>query len=413
LALLTLLNAINFINRYLLSAVLAQLRVDPNFAGRTDADLGLLQTCFLAVVVVTSPPLGFLAVRTQRKLLVAGGVLVSSAATIWTGLSHGYFELMGSRMLVALGQAAFVVVAPSILSDLFSPDRRARILSVYYASAYAGSALGFIIGGMVAGAHGWRMAFYVGGAPGLLLGLVMLLFADPPRGGTSGTMPESPKSKDRASPLETTRRLLSNRRFLFNCIGQALLYFTLSGLAFWAPTCFVDVHHLDVASAGLRFGGLTVIAGIIGTALGGVLGDRWNRRDPAGYVKLAGSALVVGMPFLLLGVFSHSLNVALALFAVGETFAFLNAGPVNAALLGAVAVEDREVAFGLSAVFCQLFGDALSPWLLGLAADRLVAAGETLARARVLSIAVAALPLLIGGLVLLYSARYYRRAAAT
>jgi MFS family permease len=405
LVVLTALNFLNYVDRYVLSAVLPALHEDPGFRGVSEFQFGLLQTSFLLVYMVFSPLGGALGDRVKRKHIVAAGVGIWSLATVWSGAARGYRELLAARALIGFGEAGYAAVAPAIISDLFSKDKRARMLSIFYAATPVGSALGFVVGGLVKNAYGWRHAFWVAGAPGLLFALAALATVEPARGGQDEE--EAPDGSATAPLVARAADIARNARWLYVTLGSALFTFTLGGLAFWMPTYLETSRHM--ANASVVFGLLTVISGTIGTFAGGWLGDRWHQRDRGGYVKLSGLGLLAGAPFLLVAPYLPSLTACLALLFVAELLVFLNTGPVNAALLESVAPRERELAMGMYILAIHLFGDAASPPLLGRLADGLITRGWAPDAARTFAVAATAPPLLLGGSILLVGARAFRR----
>jgi MFS family permease len=278
------------------------------------------------------------------------------------------------------------------------------MLSIFYAATPVGSALGFVVGGVVKNAYGWRHAFWVAGAPGLLFALAALATVEPRRGGQDE---EEADSSATAPLIARATDIARSARWLYVTLGSALFTFTLGGLAFWMPNYLETTRQM--ANASVVFGLLTVISGTIGTFAGGWLGDRWHARDPGGYMKLSGLGLLAGAPFLLVAPYSPSITVCLALLFVAELLVFLNTGPVNAALLDSVAPRERELAMGIYILAIHLFGDAASPPLLGRLADRLVVHGWSVDAARTFAIAATAPPLVAGGVILLMGARAFRR----
>lgn len=396
LAVLTLLNFLNYVDRFVLAAVLEKLRHDPGFAGVSDARFGLLQTAFVVVYMLLSPAAGVLGRRVPRTWLIAGGVGLWSLATVGSGLSRNYTEMLLSRALIGCGEAGYATVAPAMIGDLFSRDRRSRVLAIFYLATPVGSALGFMLGGAMAEHYSWRAAFFVAGGPGLVLALLALLLPDPPRGLRDDALVTGTRRPLR----DELRELLRNGAYLRTTAGTTLMTFTLGGLAFWVPTYLQEVRHMSVGSANLVFGQIAVVSGIVGTLAGGFLGDAWARRDPNGYFRLSGLGLLIATPFAFAVPFVGSLTLTLVFTFVGELFVFLNTGPLNTALINASPPTIREAAVGLNVLCIHLLGDAISPPLLGAMIDVL---SPLVGRPRALDWAIAstALPLLLAGVVLL------------
>jgi MFS family permease len=427
LVVLTAINFLNYIDRYVLAAVLESVSLD---FGLNDADAGLLGLMFIVVYSLASPFTGWLGDRGTRKYLVAGGVALWSLATVGCGYADSHAELLVMRALVGIGEAGYATVAPSMIADVFEPQRRGRMLSYFYLAIPVGSALGYVLGGWVAGNWesfigpdalsllgladaanpGWRLAFLFAGVPGLLFALGALLLAEPLRGGRDGEGARSEAGHD--SPWLALRRLFRSPAFRTTTGGMILMVFTMGGLAFWMPTFLQRAHGISETEAGTMFGAVTVVAGLSATLIGGWLGDRWFARAQGGYLRVSGWGLIFFTPFALLMPLVGGLHPALALTFVAEFFLFLNTGPLNAALVGCVPANLRASSIAINVLFIHMFGDALSPYLMGAMSDALgpsVAGGMFGGTAETaglsLALFVSALAPALGGLWLLRGAR--------
>src|SRR4051812_15622230 len=231
------LNLLNYIDRYLASGMLPLIAADLKL---TDADSGLLFSVFIATYVVVSPLAGWLGDRRPRFRLAAIGVLVWSAATFGSGLAPSLVVFLVVRAVVGVGEASYTVVTPSLLADFYPPDRRGGVLAIFYAAIPVGTAAGYVLGGQLEAHFGWRSAFYVAGAPGALLALTLFLFRDPPR----GAFDRAGGGKPTATLGEAMRVFRERSSFYFNTAAQTIFTFSTGGLAFWMPTYFVRERHI-------------------------------------------------------------------------------------------------------------------------------------------------------------------------
>jgi len=397
---LTALNLLNYIDRSVLAAVLAQMKKDPIFAGRSEAELGFLSSIFLIVYMLVSPLSGALAARVPRKNLVAAGVMVWSLATMATGLAESYHQVMLARAFIGFGEAGYAAVAPAMITDLYSSDRRARMLAIFYMAIPIGTALGYVLGGNIGAAYGWRAAFFVAGGPGLLLALVQLALPEPPRGGGE-TLTRIPLG-------DAVRQLTRNAPFLFNMFGQALMTFALGAAAYWMPKYLEEVRHVPQAKAGNLFGISIVVAGFLGTGLGGVIGDAWVKRDRGAHYKLSGLCLILAAPLFFAAPFMPSFHGVLAVGFASQVFLFVSTGPLSAAIMDCSPPGIRETAMGMNILFIHLLGDAVSPTIVGWIVDTRRAGGASLDAAWSSALATLAIPTLLGGVVLLAGVRAAR-----
>jgi len=397
LGVLTLINLLNYLDRYVLSGMLPL--VQEHF-GRNDAQMGLLTSSFLVVYSLVSPFTGYLGDRLARRHLVAGGVILWSAATVYSGLARSFEELLLARSLIGIGEAGYAAVAPGLISDLYEERRRGRMMALFYAALPVGSALGFTLGGAIGTALGWRSAFFVAGGPGLLLGLAALFFPEPRRGATDAQGPTTEK----ASACEILGHLLRTPAFLLNTAGYTAATFAMGGLAAWWPTFLYRERGLSLDHAGYVFGALLVVAGFAGTLAGGWLGDRIHERHRGGHFLAAGWGLLVAAPFAILGILLESPWAYWSAVFVCLFFLMFNTAPLNAALCNVVPANMRSTAVAVNLLAIHMLGDAISPFLIGWVSDATGSLGGGLL--------LAASAIVLGGLILVLSAPALRRALA-
>ena len=352
---LTGLNALNYLDRAVGNAVLTPLQKHFQLG---DGDLGLITTIFMLGYFITSPVFGFLGDRMSRKWLIAAGIFIWSVGTVATGFAQTFFWLLAFRVLVGVGEASYATISPSYISDTFPPARRNNALTVFYAAIPVGYALGYILGGMMEARYGWRSAFIWAGAPGLVLALLLLPFKEPARGQAEGCSVQKPT-------LRETLGLLRLGNYSLVVWGYTAYTFALGAFAVWGPVFLQRVHKVSNESSSTFFGGVLIVAGLVGTTVGGFLATRWQRRSPAGYAAMLGLSVVVAAPLATIAFLTANKTVAMACLAAAMFFIFLCTGPVNTLILESVPVNLRASAMAMS-IFCiHLFGDLWSPWIVG------------------------------------------------
>jgi len=361
LVVVTLLNFLNYIDRYILAAVLPRMQSELSL---TNTQAGLLATAFLFAYFITSPIFGALGDRLSRTRLMAVGVSAWSVATAATGIMRGFVQLMIARSCVGVGEAAYATISPALLSDYFPRSQRGRAFSIFYVAIPVGAASGYLLGGLIEPALGWRAAFYVVGLPGIIMALLALTVQDPPRGASE----ESGSSIQ--EPLSVTLRGFSrNLAYIGTVLGYAAYTFALSGLAFWMPEYFEKVRGVTLSSANFIVGSVTVAAGLGGTAVGGYLGDFISSRMKHGQLWVSGMSSVAAiLPAWFALTVSSDPAYIVWLFAA-EFLLFLSTGPVNVVIVNVVPVGARAMAMAVSIFVIHLLGDAISPPIIGLLAD--------------------------------------------
>ncbi len=372
LALLTALNFLNFIDRWVLSAVLPLVQEELRISGFV---AGSLATVFLIGYFVTSPLFGHLADRGDlpggRKGIMAVGVSIWSLATAATGLAGGAGGLVASRAVVGVGEASYMTVAPTIIDDMATPEKKGRWLSIFYFAIPVGSALGFVIGGIVGKQLGWRAAFFVVGLPGVIAAALCLLIVEPV---------VTHAVRERIALAKTATALAAIHLYRRGVLGYAAQTFAIGGFGYWAPTVIYRRYGLPVDKASATFGVILVLAGGAGTILGGAWTDRWIKHARAANedetsariaLRICAISASIAAPAAAACFLAATPTQFFAMAFVCELALFLSTSPINAALLRSVPTSMRATAMAMSIFGIHLFGDLWSPPLLGLAMDHL------------------------------------------
>lgn len=402
LALLTGLNLLNYIDRYVVAAVLKKMSAPVDEGGLALSGLqgGLLATAFLLGYFLTSPLFGARADKGKRTGLIAFGVIIWSLATFATGLTHSFGTMMIARVFVGIGEASYATLAPTIIDDITPPDQKSRTLAIFYLAIPVGSALGYLLGGFVEARWGWRTAFFVAGGPGIVLALSCLLIVEPAR-----------KLREaKASIMESLGTLARLPLFRRAVLGYCAYTGAVSAFAYWAPKYLAEryaatgtfqmvggVLHVVVdktasltnETADYYFGIATVVAGAIGTIVGGRWADAAARRGPLvttdtpwdapenkfginAQLRVCAWGMVIAAPLTFIAFAMPTPMLFFAFAFCAEIGLFLSTSPVNAVGLRAVPPELRASAMAAMIFAIHLFGDLWSPSVLGLLNDVLI-----------------------------------------
>ncbi len=357
LAILSGLNMFNYLDRYVMSAVVTPMKHE---LGLTDGGAGWAASAFMLGYFVSAPLFGYLGDRFQRKYLMASGVVIWSLATAASGLAHGFYDLFAIRIFVGVGEACFVTICPSWISDCFAATQRNTALSLFYVAIPFGSAIGFTLGAHFAELGLWRHAFYYAGLPGVLFALSLLFLREPARGEADGLAGDSVK----ASVPEITGLLL-NRRYNLLVWGYAAQTFAIGGFGYWGPTFLVRAHGMSLGSSGEIFGAMLAGAGLVATLLGGALANTLRKRTPAGYVWIMALSLVLAAPVCFFALMVGDRTLSLIGLGASMFFIFLPTGPIVSEIFEIVAVHLRSSAMALCIFITHLFGDFGSPAIVG------------------------------------------------
>jgi MFS family permease len=370
LAILTLINLFNYLDRFVVASLFESLKHSA-FAPN-DRQLGLLMSAFLIVYMLAAPIFGALGDRRSRPRLIAFGVACWSLATALSGLVGSYLALVVARASVGIGEAAYGTIAPSLLSDYFPVSRRGRVMAIFFCAIPVGSALGYVIGGLIDVHFGWRMAFFVAGIPGLLLAALCLLLPDPPRGQQDGEAPGgvAPERTALAATTRATyRRLIADRPYRLTVLGYAAYTFAVGGLGAWMPAFLERVRGMSKAEATVRFGTIVVITGFVATFAGGWLGDYCTRYSRQAYLWLCGISMLLATPFVWAALTTAAPTAYTVHMVIAQFLIFLSTGPINAAIVNMVSPLERASAIALSVFAIHLLGDVISPPIIGAISD--------------------------------------------
>jgi MFS transporter, Spinster family, sphingosine-1-phosphate transporter len=397
--LLTGLNFINYLDRFIVAAVLPRIQAD---LGLSNFEGGLLATVFLLGYFVTSPIFGILGDRLPRKFLIAAGVATWSIATVASGFSNSLVTLVIARAFVGIGEASYATLAPTIIDDISPPHQKGRMLAIFFVAIPIGSAAGYLLGGYVQKVWGWREAFFIGGGPGVVLALLCLALDEPKR--------KLAAAKD-ATMGAVVRVLAKIKQYRRGVLGYCAHTASIGAFAYWAPK-FLSARFGDqfqapfetgvavtkemiekrdeaiLSTANFYFGVITVVAGAIGTVVGGRMADRAIRGLPAAppdadethvanrqaanaqlYVCAVGVA--IAFPLAAAAFLVPDAWMFFALAGIAEIGLFMSTAPINAILLRTAPPIMRASAMAVAIFAIHLFGDLWSPSLVGLFLDYL------------------------------------------
>ena len=386
LVLLTALNFVNYVDRYILPGVQEQIKHEFSIS---DAKIGRLTLWFMLAYVATSPITGWLGDRFPRKPMIVIAALFWSGINLLTATVHSYDSLNLRHAALGVGEASFGIFAPSLLADFYPADQRNRVLTIFNIAIPVGAALGYLIGGSVGQHYGWRSSFVVSAVPGVVIALLIaVLMKEPSRGESSGQRPRLEK--------RAVLSLLNNPAYLCSIAGYAAVTFSLGGISWWMPSFLQRITGRTQSSAAFLMGAITVVAGLGGTGIGGWLAQRWSRRTSKALYLIPAIGAALAVPPALVCFFGpRSLTLAglsLAIFLI-----FLGTGPVNASTVNAVRPEIRATALAGQLFLIHALGDAFSPTIIGAVSDRsnlAVGLGSTL------------VTLLLGSAIFFLGARY-------
>lgn len=366
LGLLTVVYSFNFIDRQLLAILQESIKADLNLS---DSQLGLLTGFAFAVFYVTAGiPIARWADRSNRRNIISISLFLWSLMTAISGLAQNYIQLLIARIGVGVGEAGGSPPSHSIISDIFPPRSRATALGFYSTGVNIGVLFGFLLGGWLNEFFGWRVAFMVVGAPGILLAiLVRTTLPEPIRG-----LSENRQASTDSPAFSQVLHLLWHRRsFRHMAMAAALNAFASYSISSWSASFMIRSHGMTTGELGTWLALIMGFGGAIGVFAGGLLADRFALRDKRWYVWLPALTGIISVPFLTSVYLMANPYAALMCMIIPGVLGNVYLGSVIATTHNLVGLRMRALSSAILFFILNMIGLGLGPWSVGMLSDYL------------------------------------------
>jgi MFS family permease len=364
---------LNFLDRQIVSILAEPMKRE---FGLSDTQLGLLAgPAFAVFYAVLGIPIARYAdkQRTNRVWLISISLAVWSAMTAVCGVAQNFLQLALARIGVGVGEAGCTPAAHSLIADTVPPEKRSSAIAFYGLGIPIGGLLGLIIGGVINDLYGWRAAFMIVGAPGILLAFLLpKIITDPRRITESGHFVHSDAPAVTAlSVTDATREIFASKAYLYIFIAASFTAFLSYGKGLWTISFFIRSHGFSTTEAGLAMAVALGLSGIIGTWLGGKMADVFGKRDKRHLLTLPAIGMTIAAPLLFASYWADDWRIAVALLIVPTILNSAYYGPAYGCVQGLVRREARAVAASLVVFGQNLIGLGLGPLLFGMLSDAL------------------------------------------
>jgi len=335
----------------------------------SDTELGLLTgLAFALLYTILGLPLARYADNHNRKNLLAACLSIWSFMTVLSGFAQNFIQMILTRVGVSAGEAGGMPPSHSILSDYFPAKQRGTVFAIYNSGIYVGILMGFVLAGVIADSYGWRVAFYSLGAPGILLAIFLgYTIREPKR----GRMDEASSSEAERSPVEVVRFLLSQKSFLFTCLGAGFMTYSLYSSTNFCPLYLGRYFELDIKTIGYGLGFGTGFGGIIGTYMGGRIADKLGKKNRKWYLYVP---MMAGLFSIAPALFRYWVEDAYyALYAVFPFVVISSTffGPLYAVGQSLASPKMRALSTAIILFFINIIGLTCGPLAIGLISDYL------------------------------------------
>ena len=356
---------LNFLDRQILTLLLQPIKTE---FGVSDTALGLLTGfAFAAFYAILGLPISRLADRTSRRVILVASIAVWSVATIASGFSTTFTQLVVARIFLGLGEAGFVPVATSLIADSVPAHRRATAMGLANAGFPLGIMAGFLIGALGLQWHGWRGAFLIAGFPGVVIALLFWMTIREPR--PAGRSTPLAEARAHESLVASLALLWSRRSYRYVVAGNSLSAIAIFGLSSWLPTFLVRSFPQDAHNVGYILAPAFGIAGTVGVILGGIIGDRFSAREAARGLWLCAGVCIPVIPLIGASILSTSLTAAVVFYSVAYCISVIYSGPAMATMCGVIPARNRAFAIGIALYGMNLLGLGVGPLFVGVVSD--------------------------------------------
>ncbi len=365
LLLLLLAYVFNFIDRQIIGILAVPIKAE---LALSDRQLGLMGGVAFALFYSTlALPIAWFADRKSRIAIISASVAVWSLFTALCGLAQNFWQLFLARMGVGIGEAGGVAPSYSLIADYFPSRSRARAMAFFSLGIPLGSALGIFFGGWIASSVDWRAAFIVVGLAGLPIALLLRLFVPEPVRGASDLAPTP------AAPpfLQVLATLARNPSFWLLSFGAASGSILGYGLIFWLPALFTRSFGLSLGEIGWFYGSLILVGGVLGTWLGGVIGDHLGPRRPGAYAAIPAICFLLAAPAYAAALFAPSLAMVWILFLIPQVLGLAWLGPVITAVQQLVPPNMRATASASFLLINNFIGIGFGVYIFGEMSTRM------------------------------------------
>lgn len=402
LVMLTVIYSLNFLDRTVITILIDPIKHDYNLS---DKMMGFISGFgFVIFYSILAAPVARWADRGNRRSIITWGLVIWSGMTALAGVARNALQLTLSRFGVGVGEAAGTAPSSSMISDLFPGDRRSSAMAVYQLGPVFGGSLGAFIGGAVNHHYGWHRAFLAAGIPGLLVALIFRLTVNEP---TRGVSEAKRVDTGQQNLRETFRFMLGQKCYLVLLLGFCFTTFTQFGFGTWTAPFLGRIQHLNTAQIGIYMGTVRLVAGLVGTLVGGYLSDWAGRHDVRWRIYVSAICSILACPGVLLFALSGSLFWCIVGFTVVSAASPVHVGPIVAVSHSVVRVGMRAFATSVIYLISELIGLGLGPFLIGVFNDHYAhRLGVGVIR---YSMSTAAFTTLIGGLLFCLAAQSLER----
>lgn len=357
--LLFLLYMFDYIDRTIVTSMFVSIERD---WGITHTQSGMLVSAVYWAIVILTFPVSLLVDRWSRTKTIGIMAVMWSLATALCALTGNYVQLFMARILIGVGEAGYAPGGSAMISGLYPIEKRSKMMGIWNASIPLGTAIGVLLGGIIATRFGWKHAFGIVALPGLIIAILFLFVRDYKTVDLSFI--DTANNRIRMERKDLIKEFISKPSIIFTYFGIAAVVFVTTGLLTWLSTYFQTVRQIPQDKAGTLASAIMVLA-LVGAPLGGILTDRWRKTRINARLLLPAISTMVSAILLFAGLYLFSGTVQFVIFLLmGITIMMFISGAA-AVTQDVIHPGLRATSYAIAVVVQNLLGSSTAPLVLG------------------------------------------------
>jgi MFS family permease len=392
--LLFLLYMFDYIDRSIVTSMFTSIESD---WGISHTQSGLLMSAVYWAIVILTFPVSLLVDRWSRTKTIGIMAIMWSLATALCALTGNFVQLFMARLLIGVGEAGYAPGGSAMISGLYPIEKRSKMMGLWNASIPLGTAIGVLLGGIIATRLGWKHAFGLVAFPGLIVAILFLFVKDYKTVDLSFV--DKTNHKIKMERKDMIKEFVSKPSVIFTYFGIAAVVFVTTSLITWLSTYFQKMRELPQDKAGTMASAVMVLA-LVGAPLGGILTDRWRRTKINARLLMPAISTLTSAVLLFFALFVFKGMVQYILFLImGVTIMIFISG-ASAVTQDVIHPGLRATSYAIAVVVQNLLGASTAPLVVGKIYD--------LSNIE-LALKILPLVLVIGSLLFYLGSRYYEK----
>jgi MFS family permease len=357
--LLFLLYMFDYIDRMVVTNMFVSIEKD---WGISHTQSGLLVSAVYWAIVLLTFPVSILVDRWSRTKTIGIMAIMWSFATALCALTGNFVQLFMARMLIGIGEAGYAPGGSAMISGLYPLEKRSKMMGLWNASIPLGTAIGVMLGGIIAVKLGWKHAFGIVAIPGFIVAVLFLFVKDYKTVDLSFV--DKSNNKIKMEKKDMVKEFLTKPSVIYTYFGIAAVVFVTTSMITWLSTYFHNVRNLPQIKSGNMASAVMVLA-LVGAPLGGFLTDRWRKKQTNARLLFPALSTLLTAIFLFSALYIFRGTVQFVLFlAMGISIMLFISGAA-AVTQDVIHPGLRAASYALAVVIQNLLGSSTAPIVMG------------------------------------------------